>query len=131
MATTAHLQRAWKDVISQLDDLRNLKDGCYDGDGLAPSHEGLGWLEAKLSNEYLNLLPLPRIYPTFEGGVQFEWSIGPNDTSLEVNLSDRSGYWHNLNLRTGKDEERVLNLGDSGEWDWLTAKLQRLTESVE
>lgn len=118
-------------MTAQLGDLRNLKDGWHDGDGFAPSHKGLDWLEARLSNEYLNLLPLPRIYPTFEGGVQLEWSIGSNDASLEVNLSDRSGYWHNLNLRTGKDEERLLNLEGSEEWDRLSAMLQRLTESAE
>ena len=131
MAATAYDRRTKKDVTAQMDDLRNLKDGWYDGDGSAPSHEGLDWLEARLSSEYLNLLPLPRIYPTFEGGVQLEWSIGPNDTSLEVNLSSRSGYWHNLNLRTGKDEERLMNLEGSGEWDWLSARLQRLTESAK
>ena len=60
-----------------------------------------------------------------------EWSIGQNDVSLEVNLSNCSGYWHNLNLQTGKDEERLLNLGDSEEWDWLKARVQRLMESVE
>ena len=54
-----------------------------------------------------------------------------NDASLEVNLSDRSGYWHNLNLRTGKDEERLLNLEGSKEWDWLSSRLQRLTESAD
>ena len=131
MATTTDIQRTERDVTAQLDDLRNLKDGWYDGDGLAPSHEGLDWLEARLSNEYLNLLPLPRIYPTVEGGVQLEWSIGSNDTSLEVNLSDHSGYWHNLNLRIAKDEERYLSLEDRGEWNWLNAELQRLVESEE
>lgn len=131
MATTAYLGRTKKDVTAQMDDLRNLKDGWRDGDGLAPSHKGLDWLEAKLSNEYPDHLPLPRIYPTFEGSVQLEWSIGPNDASLEVNLSDRSGYWHNLNLQTGKDEERLMDLDNSGAWDWLNAKLQRLVESEE
>ncbi len=131
MAVTTYLQRDSKGVTAQLDDLRNLKDGWLDGDGLAPSHEGLNWLQAKFSDQYLDHLPLPRIYPTFEGGVQLEWSISPNDASLEINLSDRSGYWHNLNLRTDKDEERLLNLEDGGEWDWLSARLQFLTESAE
>ena len=130
MVTIAYLERTGKDVTTQLDYLRTLKDGWYDGDGLAPSHEGLDWLKSKL-NEYPKRLPLPLIYPTLEGGVQLEWSIGPNDTSLEVNLSDRSGYWHNLNLRTAKDEERLLNLDDREEWDWLNAKLQRLLENAE
>ena len=124
MATTAYHHRTGKDVPAQMDDLRNLKDGWYDGDGLATSHKGLDWLDARLSNEYECRLPLPRIYPTFEGGVQLEWSIGPNDASLEVNLSDRSGYWHKLNLHTDRDEERVLNLEDGGECNWLSARLQ-------
>lgn len=131
MAASTYLQKDRKDVTAQLDALRNLKDGWYDGDGLALSNKGLDWLGAKFSDQYPDYLPLPRIYPTFEGGVRLEWSIGPNDASLEVNLSDRSGYWHNLNLQTDKDEERLLNLGDSGEWNWLNSKLRLFMESAE
>ena len=118
-------------VSAQLDDLRNMKDGWYEGDGFAPSHEGLDWLDAAFPREYDHRLPLPRIYPTFDGGAQLEWMIGQNDASLEVDFSERSGYWHNLNLDTDKDEERLLNLGDSGEWGWLNARLRRLMESAE
>ena len=39
------------DVTSQLDDLRRMKDGWYDGDGFAPSYEGLDWLAAKMKDE--------------------------------------------------------------------------------
>ena len=118
-------------VTSQLDELRTMKDGWYEGEGLAPSHEGLDWLNSVFPREYDRNLPSPRIYPTFDGYVQLEWMVGRNDASLEVDLSKRLGYWHNLNLETDIDEERLLDLEDSDEWGWLNARLWRLTEISE
>lgn len=119
------------DATTQLEDLRNLKDGWYEGDGFAPSGEGLDWLDDALFREYDCRLPSPRIYPMFDGDVQLEWMIGRNDASLEVILSERRGYWHNLNLTTDEDEERLLNLNDREEWRWLNARLRRMVESAE
>ena len=80
--------------------------------------------------QLIERLPRPYICPAPEGGVQAEWPIGHNEASLEVNLEDRSGYRHNLNMRTDEDEERELDLRDSGEWAWFNARLRRLAEST-
>ena len=120
------------DIVAQLDDLRNLKVGWYDGYGKAPSHEGLDWLAKKFVSEYPDDLPLPYAYPTPEGGVQMEWSIGVYDISLEVDFAEQTGDWHNLNLHKVEEADtRTLRLADSGDWDWLSAEIRRLTESVE
>ena len=129
------------DVTSQLDDLRRLKDGWADGIqhpsdwgngyGKAPSHAGLDWLDDKMKIEYPDDLLCPRIYPTPEGGIQMEWSIGQYEASLEISFDDRGGYWHNLNIETIEDEERELNLEDSDSWVWLDTKIRSLVVSAE
>ena len=67
------------------------------------------------------------IYPVAEGGVRLEWSIGPQEVSLEIDLGRRSGEWHALNLDTGEDESRTLNLDDEAAWNGM---IDRLTEMV-
>ena len=119
------------DIQVQIDDLGQLENGWHDGDGLAPSREGLDWLGRQFAIEYPDSLPPPYIFATPEGEVLAEWFIGPNSASLEVNLNDMSGYWHNLNMQIRKDEERTLDLRDSGEWAWLIAELQSLAKGIE
>lgn len=118
------------DIQAQIDDLRQLEDAWLDGDGLAPSPEGLDWLAKQFAIEYPDAdLPLPYIFPTPEGGVLAEWFIGSNSASLEANFNDRSAYWHNLNLQTRKDEERTLDLQESSDWAWFKARLLALVET--
>lgn len=128
------------DVPAQLDELRKLMDGWADGIhhpsdwgsgyGKAPSHEGLNWLGDKLEREYPDDLPLPRVYPTPEGRVQMEWTIGKFDISLEVDLRDHTGYWHWVDLNDfDRDGEKELNLDDSDGWAWIATEIRRLEAS--
>ena len=121
------------DVTAQLDDLRNLKDGWADGMqtagdwgngyGKAPNHEALDWLDAKFADEYPDDLPRPYIYPTPEGGVQFEWSLGSREVSLDIDFHTRVGYWHSMDMISLSDEERDLDLDDAREWAWLISEI--------
>ena len=54
------------DIPAQLDDFRHMQDGWLEGEGLAPSHDGLDWLTATFTQRYQTELPLPYIYPTPE-----------------------------------------------------------------
>lgn len=114
------------DFASQIEELRALKDGWYDGRGHAPHGEGLDWLAWAFNEHYSDNLFLPYLYPTVEGGVRFEWSIGRQDTSLEVDLSQRTGEWHSLNLDDDVEEARALNLNDRLDWEWMVERLQAL-----
>ena len=60
------------DVAARLDELRAMQDGWLDGDGKAPDHAGLDWLADAFNHYYPDTAPLPRIYPTEEGGVRME-----------------------------------------------------------
>ena len=115
------------DFQSQLEELRALKDGWYDGRGLAPPSEGVDWLAQAFNQHYSDMLSLPYVYPVAEGGVRFEWLFGRQDVSLEIDLRKRSGDWHSLNLDTDIEEPRQLNLDAKSDWDWIVEQLQALT----
>ena len=111
------------DFQSQLEELRALKDGWYDGKGYAPTREGLDWLLRTFNEHYPDNLGLPHVYPVAEGRVRLEWLIGRQDVSLEIDLRKRSGEWHSLNLDTDDEEAKLLNLNSKVDWDWIVERL--------
>ncbi|MCL6445390.1 MAG: hypothetical protein K6T83_18350, partial [Alicyclobacillus sp.] len=52
----------------------------------------------------------PYVYPTPEGNVQIEWSIGKVEWSMAVNLSTYRGRLHGLWMDSGQDVEAEYNL---------------------
>lgn len=110
----------------RLEELKALRDGWLDGRGLAPSASGLEWLAKEFEARYPEELPQPYIYPEAEGGVRLEWSLGPQEVSLDMDLARKAGNWHTLNLETDEEESKTLDLGDEAGWDWLTGRLAAL-----
>jgi hypothetical protein len=114
------------DLPSQLEELKVLKDGWYDGKGHAPPGSGLDWLASAINEHYTDDLPLPYIYPVAEGGVRLEWTFGSKDVSVEIDLRSHSGEWHSLNLDTDDEENRTLNLDLTEDWKWMATRLRTL-----
>ena len=112
---------------TQLAELRQTRDGWLEGKGLAPPGSGLDWLADAFARNFPEEAPLPHLYPTETGGVQAEWSLGPNEVTLEVNLETRSGEWHALNMDTGADSERTLNCEDGDDWKCLVDQIKAMT----
>ena len=129
------------DVSRRLGAMKNLNDGWADGIqpanlwgegyGTAPSPRGLDWLKESLQNRYSVDLSPPHIFPTPEGGVSLEWSIGPHRASLEIDLETCQAEWHCLNLTTDDSFEYDLNLDVLKSWEWLTGEVRRLEDSKE
>ena len=115
------------DFGAQLDELRLLQDGWLDGDGKAPSSDGLEWLNEAFECNYPDEIPLPHLYPTETGGVQAEWSLKPNEISLDLNLETHVGEWHALNLTSDDISERTLNFDDDADWRWLVNRIRNMT----
>lgn len=113
------------DIPARLDELRTLKDGWLDGKGLAPSAAGLDWLAAAFEQHYPDDLALPRLFPTAEGGIQAEWSVETWEISLEIDIQRRIAEWHSLDVQSGADAERPLNLDCSEDWQWLAGEIRR------
>ena len=74
------------DVAARLDELRTLKNGWFEGKGLAPKSELMDWLADQFESNFPDQLTSPFLYPTAEGGVQAEWSLGTWETTLEIDL---------------------------------------------
>ena len=115
------------DVPARLEELKALQNGWLNGRGIAPVPAGLDWLAREIRTRCPEELPPPHVYPVAEGGVRLEWSITPHEISLEIDLSQKSGEWHTLNLETDIEDSRTLNLDDVAAWDWM---IRRVSEMV-
>jgi hypothetical protein len=111
-------------VAVRIDELRLLKNGWLNGEGIAPTHDGLNWLVGALDRHFPDELPLPHLYPTAEGGVRAEWTARPHELSLNIDLTARTGEWHLLNLEDDAEQTRKLNLADAKDWQWLIAEVR-------
>lgn len=100
------------DVGVRVEELRQLKDGWLDGAGKALSSGGLDWFRSTFEVEYPADLPQPYLYPTPEGQLLLEWSLGDNVCSLEVDLMTRRSAFHSLNLTLNKESNKSFNLDD-------------------
>lgn len=116
------------DIPARLDEFRDMKDGWLEGEGAAPSLEGLDWLAAGFDRHFPDDLPLPYLYPTPEGGVQAEWSLSENEISLEVDLVTHHGAWHRLKMNNQADDVQELNLDDDNGWAWIVAEIRKMVE---
>ena len=122
------------DIGRQLEALKSLEDGWADGIqiaedwgkgyGIAPSAKGVDWLGGRFAARYADDLPLPYVYPTPEGGVSLEWSVGPHRASLEIDLNTHQAEWHCLDLSTGDSNERDLQLDIPQSWEWLANEMR-------
>ncbi|MFP4193163.1 MAG: hypothetical protein ACLFU6_13965 [Candidatus Hydrogenedentota bacterium] len=119
------------DVPARLEELRSLQDGWLEGEGRAPSHEGLDWIAKAFTQHYPDDLCLPHVYPTPEGGIQAEWSLESNEVTLEMDLAAHTGEWHVVNLAGDTEQSRVLNLDDVNDWKWLINQIRQMPGGAE
>ncbi|MSU80260.1 MAG: hypothetical protein EXS16_19480 [Gemmataceae bacterium] len=99
------------DVRHRIAELKQLTNGWFDGIGLAPAHDRLDQLATAFENNFPgDELRLPFLYPTPEGGVRAEWSFKSHEISFEINLENRIGRWHDLNLANDTDDSREISL---------------------
>ena len=113
-----------------LHELRGLNDGWLDGEGVAPSDEGLTWLAEKFDHLYPDDLPLPYLYPTPQGDIQAEWSLGPYQASLTISLDAYRGDWHALFRDTNAEKVEVLSLAHASGWARLAELIRSLSEAT-
>jgi len=100
------------DLSVQLKRLKSLKDGWLDGRGTAASDATLERVSAWFNENLTEGMPLPRLFPTSEGGVESEWLIGRMDISLEFDPQAQRVEWQALNLDTQEHDEISVPLND-------------------
>jgi len=121
----------WREIKRQIQEiyLDAGEDGWLNGEGTAVNAEGLQWLEEKLVRYLPDQSISIRLYPTEEGGVEIEYTIKgtPRNTevSVEIDLVERSGYWHSLDLFNRSSEDKSLNLSLDKDWEWLSVEFEK------
>lgn len=86
----------------RLAELRALEPGWLDGEGEPVSDRAAQGARALLG--YLVQPVRPRLYPTEDGGVRIEWTVGARDLSVEVDAEGRF-YGHVLDLEHRSEDE--------------------------
>ena len=107
-------------------ELSQLTDGWLDGDGVALSETGLKWLKNELDKHYSDELPFPYIFPTPQGKILLEWKIKRHSISLEIDLENKTGDWHLLNIDLNFEATKQLNLSDPSQWQWVIREIQSI-----
>ncbi len=130
-SVTYHAVVDLPDVAARLNEIRNLKDGWLDGKGRAPSASGLEWFARILRKLGTKGTPPPYLYPTPEGGVRAEWSLGSQDVSLDVDCDRHSGEWHRLDTSSNSGDFRALGMDDEGIVNWIADELRSLQRPMD
>jgi hypothetical protein len=112
------------DIRARLAELGELKEGWLEGKGHPPDAAGLTWLAGAFYRFCPDFMPDPRLYPTPEGNVLAEWTIGSCDISLEIDLKTHLGSWHCLDLESDREETQDLQLDKAADWRWVTDRLK-------
>ncbi|MBH2019537.1 MAG: hypothetical protein I8H91_08245 [Burkholderiales bacterium] len=112
------------DVTLRLEALAALHDGWLDGKGLAPNQPGLDWLATAFEENFDTSLALPYLYPTAEGGIQAEWSLGTWEISLEIDLATHKAEYQAANIHSDAITELELNLDLNETWQQLNQELR-------
>ena len=113
-------------VRAQLDDIRHLKFGWFDGEIGVPFYaKDLDWLVATWQYCQPDNVMLPYVYPTVLGEIQAEWFFEHYNIILRINLKEHLGRWHYMNMQQSEngDEERLLDLDNPEEWSWLFQRI--------
>ena len=106
------------DVPARLEEFRDMEDGWQGGEELAPRNAELDWLSRRFLNHYPYDVPLPYTYPSYQGGIQMEWSIGKSAAVLEIDLQTHNGEWFWFDLDS--DEEIFLDFNLDSAQGWAT-----------
>lgn len=114
------------DVETRLEELANLKDRWLNGKGVALDRARLKALAEEFEKHFDATLPLPYLYPTPEGGVLAEWTLGKWAVSLDIEITTQTAGYEALNLDSNEASELTLNLSEPSGWTSLNNELRQL-----
>jgi len=111
------------ELAIRFDKLAELKDGWYEGAGLAPPSEALTIIAEKFIAHYPESAPLPSIVPTQEGNLLAEWNA-LGDPSVDIHLSDLNACFHAFG-EDAPDVEQDFMLSSETQWNDFFAFLNQ------
>jgi len=110
------------DVAARIDELRLLRAGWINGGGKAFDTKELDRLISAFTTHYPEDLPLPYIFPTESGGIQFEWRLETSAPEIEIDLNTLRGEW------LSKDKA-TIELSTPEGWIDLANRISALVKS--
>ncbi len=113
----------YNSVRLRLDQLAKLKDGWYNSEGIAPKEKELQEFGDSFEKFYDTTLPLPAIFPTFEGNIQLEWSVKEYEISLLIHLNEQKADLEILNLSTDENIEKTFQINVESQWNKINELL--------
>lgn len=114
------------ELANRFDELRGLRAGWHDGNGVALNLPSLNAIAARMVEDYPAKLPLPAIVPTPEGNLLFEWN-SQGDPSLDIELPTLRGELHMFHL--GQEVERPFDFSQDQAWPSLFEALAPMGSS--
>ena len=63
--------------------------------------------------------------------MEAEWSIGSHSVIFEIDLDSRQGDWLRFDKQSDEEDAHLLDLDDSGKWEWLVSEIYRLVKLTE
>lgn len=118
------------DVPVRLLELSRLQSGWLDGEGIAPSVDGLRWLSENFDRQYAPDLQLPYMYPTPEGNIQAEWSLDGWSASVIFDLSTHSAEFEALQIETDESRGAQFDLNTAEGWIAVSDNLRSLVANT-
>jgi hypothetical protein len=117
-------------LVLRFDELAQLEDGWYEGEGKAPDRKRLDCFARRFSDSYPEQLPLPIIVPRQDGGLLMEWNLA-GEPSVDMDLVVERASFHAFGP-DGEDIEEDFNLGNDEDWtrlwSFLSGHVQAVTE---
>jgi hypothetical protein len=114
------------DIAARLDEIRSLRPGWLDGDGVALSPEGLTHLERDFNSYFPDKIAPPHLYPTPDGNISAEWSLPPFEVSLKIDLTTMTSHLHSLDTNDDAEFATELNLAQPENWKVLIEYIGKL-----
>ena len=112
------------DAPARLEEFKEVEDGWLDGEGIAPSHDGLDWLiGAVKSHSPAKEMPT-KCYLTRDARVRMEWSGGGTFMCMRVDLYLHTGGWQWSNSKSLEFKHGKLDLDEASSWEWWVSKVK-------
>lgn len=96
----------------RLDELASLEPGWLDGEGVRPDAVVINRARRILADLMSFEVPRPRVFPTPDGGVQAEWTVGDHEISVTLE-PDGKLYAVSVNVASGHTVEPELIADDA------------------
>jgi hypothetical protein len=102
------------DLRDRLSEIGSLEAGWFDGRGAALDRDFVNRAGLVLAQACAAApIPEPYLYPTIDGGLSAEWTLGDWQISARIESRDARVFATAVNARTGESEEEEFALSSS------------------